>query len=119
MSLTGALWGANQQQAAKPSTSGDRIDRCPATRLVLRLDGSAKSPRGTDLELVYLAELYSPDDLQRVFRDTADMIEFYETRSGVEYPGASYTRYWPQVVSEQEITASTAPCRDVREGCPG
>jgi hypothetical protein len=47
------------------------------------------------------------------------MIEFYETRSGVEYPGASYTRYWPQVVSEQEITASTAPCRDVREGCPG
>ena len=59
-------------------------------------------------ELVYIGEQYSADDLRRVFRDTADMVAFYENRSGVKYPGASYTQVLAAGGVEQEMSGFTA-----------
>jgi len=42
------------------------------------------------VELRYLSKQFSADQLQRIFRDTADMIRFYEERSGVLYADATY-----------------------------
>jgi aminopeptidase N len=39
------------------------------------------------VQLRYLATEFSEDELRRIFRDTADMIDFYEDRADVQYAG--------------------------------
>ena len=44
------------------------------------------------VRLRYLAAQFSDDELRRIFRDTADMISFYENRAGVRYADQTYTQ---------------------------
>ena len=49
------------------------------------------------LRLRYLAAQFSDDELRRIFRDTADMVRFFEERAGVRYIDRAYT----QVLAER------------------
>ena len=44
------------------------------------------------VRLRYLATQFSTKELFRIFRDTADMIGFYEERAGVRYADSTYTQ---------------------------
>ena len=54
---------------------------------------------GTGTALRYIGEGVSPDELDRIFRDTPDMLKFFAERAGVAYPGGTYA---------QVLVASTA-----------
>lgn len=58
--------------------------------------------------LNYLAEQYTTAQLQKIFRDTADMMQFYEDRSGVKYPEAAYSQVLAAGGVEQEMAGFTA-----------
>ena len=57
--------------------------------------------------LRYMAEKFSDEELRRVFRDTADMIAFYEERAGVRYAGEVYTQVLASGGVEQEMSGFT------------
>jgi aminopeptidase N len=57
--------------------------------------------------LRYMAEKFSDEELRRVFRDTADMIAFYEERAGVRYAGEVYTQALASGGVEQEMSGFT------------
>ncbi|HVF67489.1 MAG TPA: M1 family metallopeptidase [Pyrinomonadaceae bacterium] len=59
------------------------------------------------VRLRYLAENHTDAELRRVFRDTADMIAFYEERSGVPYAGAAYTQVLAPGGIDQEMSGFT------------
>ncbi|MGI9167814.1 MAG: M1 family metallopeptidase [Pyrinomonadaceae bacterium] len=59
------------------------------------------------LELRYLSTQYSDLQLRRIFRDTADMISFYENRSGVPYADSTYTQVLAAGVADQEMSGFT------------
>jgi aminopeptidase N len=59
-------------------------------------------------QLRYIGSDFSPDDLRRIFHDTADMIAFYEERSGVKYPQQTYTQVLAAGGVEQEMSGFTA-----------
>jgi aminopeptidase N len=52
--------------------------------------------------------LFTPEQLRRIFRDTRDMIEFYEDRSGVPYSDPVYTQVLAAGGVEQEMSSFTA-----------
>jgi aminopeptidase N len=58
-------------------------------------------------QLRYLAEKFSDDELRRIFRDTADMISFYEGRAGVRYADKIYTQVLAAGGVEQEMSGFT------------
>ena len=60
------------------------------------------------VELRYLATEFSDDELRRIFRDTASMIEFYEERSGVKYADTIYTQVLAAGGVAQEMSSFTA-----------
>jgi aminopeptidase N len=60
------------------------------------------------VELRYLFTQFSDDEVRRIFRDTADMIEFYEDRSGVRYADATYTQVLAAGRVAQEMSSFTA-----------
>jgi aminopeptidase N len=57
--------------------------------------------------LRYMAEKFSDEELRRVFRDTADMIAFYEERAGVRYAGEVYTQVLAPGGIDQEMSGFT------------
>ena len=59
------------------------------------------------LELRYLSNRFSANQLRRIFRDTADMISFYEERSGVPYADATYSQVLAAGRVEQEMSSFT------------
>lgn len=59
------------------------------------------------VQLRYLATQYSDDELRRIFRDTADMISFYEDRAGVRYADATYTQVLAPGRIDQEMSGFT------------
>jgi aminopeptidase N len=59
------------------------------------------------VRLRYLATQFSDVDLRRIFRDTADMISFYEKRAGVRYPDGTYTQVLATGGVEQEMSSFT------------
>ncbi|HEV7892700.1 MAG TPA: M1 family metallopeptidase [Pyrinomonadaceae bacterium] len=59
------------------------------------------------VRLRYMAEKLTDEELRRVFRDTADMIAFYEERSGVRYSGATYTQVLAAGNIDQEMGGFT------------
>ena len=59
------------------------------------------------LELRYLSKQFSADQLRRIFRDTADMISFYEERSGVRYADATYSQVLAAGRVDQEMSSFT------------
>ncbi|HXM35506.1 MAG TPA: M1 family metallopeptidase [Pyrinomonadaceae bacterium] len=64
--------------------------------------------RRGSVELRYLSAQLSDEQLRRVFRDTADMISFYEDRAGVSYADATYTQVLAEGDVEQEMSSFTA-----------
>jgi aminopeptidase N len=64
--------------------------------------------RRGSLELRYLSTQFSDEQLRRIFRDTADMISFYEDRAGVRYADAAYTQVLAAGGVEQEMSSFTA-----------
>lgn len=59
------------------------------------------------VELRYLATQFSAKELFRIFRDTADMIGFYEERAGVRYADSAYTQVLAAGGAEQEMSGFT------------
>jgi len=59
------------------------------------------------VRLHYLATGFSDQELRRIFRDTADMIGFYEERAGVRYADADYTQVLAAGGVEQEMSSFT------------
>jgi aminopeptidase N len=61
-----------------------------------------------NVELRYLATNYSADEVRRIFRDTPDMLDFFEDRAGVRYPFETYTQVLAAGGVEQEMSSFTA-----------
>lgn len=59
------------------------------------------------VQLRYLATQFSATELLRIFRDTADMIGFYEERAGVRYADSTYTQVLAAGGVEQEMSGFT------------
>jgi aminopeptidase N len=57
----------------------------------------------TGTALRYIGEGISPDELDRIFRDTPDMLEFFTQRAGVTYPGDTYTQVLVASTGGQEV----------------
>ncbi|HEV7397437.1 MAG TPA: M1 family metallopeptidase [Pyrinomonadaceae bacterium] len=66
------------------------------------------SERHNSTELRYVAEQFTTRQLLQIFRDSADMMQFFEEKSGVKYPGASYTQVLATGGVEQEMAGFTA-----------
>lgn len=60
------------------------------------------------VEFRYLATNYSDTEVRRIFRDTPDMLEFFERRAGVKYAGPTYTQVLAAGGVEQEVSRFTA-----------
>jgi aminopeptidase N len=58
-------------------------------------------------QLRYLASQFSDEEVRRIFRDTADMVSYYEDRAGVRLPGAAYTQVLAAGGVEQEMSGFT------------
>jgi aminopeptidase N len=61
-----------------------------------------------NVELQYLATNYNDNELRRIFRDTADMLTFFEARAGVKYADRTYTQVLAAGGVEQEMSSFTA-----------
>ncbi|MCM3871496.1 MAG: M1 family metallopeptidase, partial [Pyrinomonadaceae bacterium] len=59
------------------------------------------------VQLRYLATQFSAKELSRIFRDTADMISFYEMRAGVRYADSTYTQILAPGGIDQEMSGFT------------
>lgn len=64
--------------------------------------------RHRNVELQYLATNYSETEVRRIFRDTADMLDFFEDRAGVKYADKTYTQVLAAGGVEQEMSSFTA-----------
>jgi aminopeptidase N len=60
------------------------------------------------VELQYLATGYTAIEVRRIFRDTPDMLEFFEDRAGVRYADKTYTQVLAAGGVEQEMSSFTA-----------
>ena len=67
-----------------------------------------RDPYRDHLEFWYVSEQYSEDDLRRIFRDTRDMLEFYQQKAGVSYDGRLYSQVLAAGGVEQEMSGFTA-----------
>jgi aminopeptidase N len=59
------------------------------------------------VRLRYMAAQFSDAELRRIFRDTADMLSFYEDRAGVRYTDSTYTQVLAAGGVEQEMSGFT------------
>lgn len=59
------------------------------------------------LRLRYLAAPFSDQELRHIFRDTADMIRFFEERAGVPYADLTYTQVLAERGYGQEMSGFT------------
>lgn len=66
-----------------------------------------KEKRG-NVELQYFTTNYTPVEVRRIFRDTPDMLEFFEDRAGVRYADKTYTQVLAAGGVEQEMSSFTA-----------
>jgi aminopeptidase N len=66
-----------------------------------------KEKRG-NVELRYLATNYSEAEVRRIFRDTPNMLDFFERRAGVRYADRIYTQVLAAGGVEQEMSSFTA-----------
>jgi len=62
----------------------------------------ATARRG-NVALRYLGSAFSSGELHRIFRDTPDMLAFFEERAGLPYPGDSYTQALVATSGGQEL----------------
>jgi aminopeptidase N len=60
------------------------------------------------VEFQYLATSFSDTEVQRIFHDTPDMLEFFEDRSGVRYADKTYAQVLAAGGVEQEMSSFAA-----------
>jgi len=60
------------------------------------------------VELQYFATNYNDDEVRRIFRDTPDMLDFFEAHAGVKYADRTYTQVLAAGGVEQEMSSFTA-----------
>ncbi|HEX8175818.1 MAG TPA: M1 family metallopeptidase [Pyrinomonadaceae bacterium] len=61
-----------------------------------------------DVRLFFMARnLYTPAEIERIFADTSDIMEFFEERAGVRYPLKRYTQVLASGSVAQEMSAFT------------
>jgi aminopeptidase N len=61
-----------------------------------------------NVELQYFATNYTETEVRRIFRDTPDMLDFFEERAGVKYSDKTYTQVLAAGGVEQEMSSFTA-----------
>jgi aminopeptidase N len=61
-----------------------------------------------NVEFQYLATGYTAIEVRRIFRDTPDMLEFFEDRAGVKYADKTYTQVLAVGGVAQEMSSFTA-----------
>ena len=61
-----------------------------------------------NVELQYFATNYTASEVRRIFRDTPDMLDFFEERAGVKYADRTYTQVLAAGGVEQEMSSFTA-----------
>lgn len=61
-----------------------------------------------NVELQYFATNYSETEVRRIFRDTPDMLDFFEDRAGVKYADKTYSQVLAAGGVEQEMSSFTA-----------
>lgn len=61
-----------------------------------------------NVELQYLTTNYTPIEVRRIFRNTPDMLDFFEERAGVKYADRTYTQVLAAGGVEQEMSSFTA-----------
>ena len=61
-----------------------------------------------NVEFQYLATNYTATELRRIFRDTPDMLDFFEQRAGVKYADRTYTQVLAAGGVAQEMSSFTA-----------
>jgi aminopeptidase N len=66
-----------------------------------------KEKRG-NVEFQYFATNYTESEVRRIFRDTPDMLNFFEERAGVKYSDRTYTQVLAAGGVEQEMSSFTA-----------
>jgi aminopeptidase N len=95
----------SRRERAGTATYHWRLDRDMPSYLfgfVAGAFGEATERRGP-VALRYLGAPFTGDELRRIFRDTPDMMAFFEDRSGVPYPGDSYTQALVATSGGQEL----------------
>jgi len=65
----------------------------------------SEKKHGVDFQ--YLVTSFTDDEARRIFRDTPDMLEFYESRAGVRYADKTYTQVLPTGSADQEMSSFT------------
>jgi aminopeptidase N len=69
------------------------------------------------VELRYLASpQFSEKEIRQIFKDTADMFDFYESKAGVKYADEVYTQVLAAGRVEQEMSSFTAMNEDYGRG---
>lgn len=66
----------------------------------------AEKKRGVEFQ--YLVTGFTDDEARRIFRDSADMLEFYEEKAGVRYADKTYSQVLAAGGVEQEMSSFTA-----------
>jgi aminopeptidase N len=66
------------------------------------------SEKTRSVELRYLATNFSDEQMRRIFRETDDMLSFFESRAGVKYKDQTYTQVLATGGAEQEMSSFTA-----------
>jgi aminopeptidase N len=61
-----------------------------------------------NVEFQYFATNYNQNEVRRIFRDTPDMLDFFEARAGVKYADRTYTQVLAAGGVEQEMSSFTA-----------
>ena len=64
--------------------------------------------RHRNVELQFFATNYSETEVRRIFRDTPNMLDFFEDRAGVKYADKTYTQVLAAGGVEQEMSSFTA-----------
>jgi len=62
---------------------------------------ASETHRGVRLD--YLSASHSDEELRRIFVETKGMLEFFEDRAGVRFPGKTYSQVLVAVNAEQEV----------------
>ena len=70
-----------------------------------RFQSVAETDRGVRLD--YLSDACSEAELRRIFAETKGMLEFFEDRAGVRYPGTRYSQVLAAGRVEQEVGSFT------------
>ncbi|HJT26605.1 MAG TPA: M1 family metallopeptidase [Pyrinomonadaceae bacterium] len=69
---------------------------------------SVAKEKRRNVELQYLATNYTAIEVRRIFRETPDMLDFFEDRAGVKYADRTYTQVLAAGGVEQEMSSFTA-----------